>query len=58
MEPNEAREHKLVGIRVTTLTVASLLAAVTALFYSDYPWIAFLLVVVASRVYQRRSMRP
>jgi|SRR5271165_1260515 len=57
MEPDEAREHKLVGIRVVALTVASLLAAITALFYTEYAWSAFLIAVLASRGYQKRTAK-
>jgi uncharacterized membrane protein len=57
MEPDEAREHRLVGIRVVTLTLAFLLASVVAAVQSQYSWSAFVVAVAVSRIYQRRILR-
>ncbi len=57
LDSAEIREHKMVGIRVVALSVASLAAAIMALFYTDYVWIALLIPILASRVYQRRILR-
>jgi uncharacterized membrane protein len=53
----EVREHRLIGIRVVALTVACLLAAVTAVFQPQYSWSAFVGAVLVFRVYQRRVLR-